>query len=471
MKKMKLWQIASIAVLAMGIFGCGGSGGSSDPGTGGAGTSNLDLFVTDNMVEGYDNVWVTIRKVELVSASGNRTVFDDAEGKTIDVRSLRDSAGQRFRLLGRCAIANGDYTGLQVTVSENVSVVPTGAEAAVEATFEGSVAGQKAMTVNFPSVENIRRPRQLVVDFDLPNWTLTGTTVSATNDAYLAIVRDPILGDLGRHDRDEYRGTVSNLVGEAPTQTFTLTRGVNTMTVRTDGDTVIFNANGAPSPVLANGQRVEVYGAFSTTDNSLLANRVKIQGELEEASRLKGRIDSFSSENNTMVVRVLDRDGFRPATTTVNVAYGLTTRFFGVRGVALTEAEFEEGLVQGHFIKAEGSFAEGTFNAEALKLEPGEGAIVGAVKVAGTPGEANAEAGTFSIRADEWHGLFIRRDQPVQVKLGEEAELKVGDNRVTQADFFAALSNSARVSVTGRFDPATRVVTAHWAHVRTGANN
>jgi hypothetical protein len=48
----------------------------------------------------YDHVWATLHKVEFVNASGAaETVIEDASGKVLALKTLRDAAGARFAFL------------------------------------------------------------------------------------------------------------------------------------------------------------------------------------------------------------------------------------------------------------------------------------------------------------------------------------------------------------------------------------
>ncbi|HAY14000.1 MAG TPA: hypothetical protein DCY02_05950, partial [Armatimonadetes bacterium] len=112
-----------------------------------------------------------------------------------------------------------------------------------------------------------------VLDFDLANFTITGSNVTP------AIRRNNGSGldDTARHEEDDIKGTVAGLTGTVPNQQFTLTRLNDSVTVFMDANTTVFNSNGASNPAVANGQVVEVYGLFNTARNGIVATKVKIE--------------------------------------------------------------------------------------------------------------------------------------------------------------------------------------------------
>lgn len=480
---MKFIGAIAASVLMLAAIGCGGGGGSTDTGGnggnggngGGAGT--VSVFATDNLVAGYDHVWVAVKRVELTGPSGERVIFDEPEGRVIDLRSLRDEAGRRFRLLSNRAISSGQFTGLRVTVAETATVFTTGATAGTEATFEGSADGNKVLALTFPSPKMVGGGNRLIVDFDLANWDLEGGTISATNGAYLAVVDDTSLGNIDRHDRDEYKGTIGGLAGTAPNQTFTLTQGANTVRVVVDANTAIFNENGAASPSLTNGVRVEVYGAFSQTDNAIVASRIKIDNENDDDNEIKGRITSFVAANNTISIDLIRSSGFVPTTTAITVQYADGIRFFGRRGTRFTVDEFEAALQNGGFIEAGGTLNGDVFTATKLKIEDGDdhgghhggggggGDHDGEAEVRGAASAIDATAGTFNVAAVEWEGMILNNGQSVKVVIGGGAELKVNGDNVTRAAFFTALAGGAQVKVEGTYDADTQTLTATEAKI------
>ncbi|MGV3615928.1 MAG: DUF5666 domain-containing protein [Fimbriimonas sp.] len=473
---MKLWGAFAASALLLAAIGCGGGGGSDTgtPGGNGGGNGTVSLFATDNLIAGYDHVWVSVERVELTGPSGNRVIFEEAAGRVIDLRSLRDQTGRRFRLLSNRAISSGQFTGMTVTLAETATVFTTGATAGTEATFEGSTDGNKVLALTFPAPKTVGSGSKLIVDFDLANWNIEGGTISATNNAYLAVVEDTSLGNIDRHDRDEYKGNIGGLSGTAPTQSFTLTQGANTVRVVTDANTSIFHENGAASPTLANGVRVEVYGAFSAADNAIVASRIKIDDDNDnDEDEVKGRVTAFTAANNSITLDLIRSSGFVPTTTTITVQYADGIRFFGRRGTRFTVDEFEAALTNGGYIEAEGTLSGDVLTARKLKIEDGDdhgghhggGNHDGEAEVEGTASNADATAGTFRIAATEWEGMNLTNGATVNVVIGGGSELKVNGDNVSRAAFFAALTGGVRVKVEGTFDADTQTLTASEAKI------
>lgn len=476
---MKVVSAIAASVLMLAAIGCGGGGSSSSNGSGGdgGGSGTISLFATDNLIAGYDHVWVSVTKVELTGEGGNRVIFEEPAGRVIDLRSLRDAAGRRFRLLSNRSISSGKFTGIQVTVDDTAAVFTTGATVGTEATFEGSGEGVKVLSLTFPTPKMVGGGNRLIVDFDLANWNLDGSTISATNGAYLALVDDTSLGNIDRHDRDEYKGNVSALTGTAPNQTFTLTLGANTVRVVTDANTAIFNENGSPSPTLTDGTRVEVYGAFSSSANAIVASRIKIDNENDDDDEVKGQITSFTAESNTISINLIRSRGFVPTTTAITIQYADTIRFFGRRGTRLTAAEFEATLQNGGYIEAEGVLNGDVLTATKLKVEDGDdqgghhggggggGNHDGEAEVRGAASNIDATAGTFQVAAVEWEGLILTSGQSVKVVVNSNVEFKVNGDNVNRTTFFAALASGAQVKVEGTYDAETQTLTATEAKI------
>lgn len=480
---MKVIGVLAASVLMLAVIGCGGGGGgtgtSATGGNGGngGGSGTVSLFATDNLVAGYDHVWVSVTHVELTGPSGTQVVFDEPAGRVIDLRSLRDDTGRRFRLLSNRAINGGTFTGISVTVGGTATVFTTGATAGTEATFEGSAGGSKVLALTFPAPKTVSPGNKLIVDFDLANWNLGGSTISATNGAYLAVVDDNSLGNIDRHDRDEYKGSIGSLSGTAPTQTFTLSQGANTVRVITDANTAIFNENGTFSPTLTNGIRVEVYGAFSSTDNAIIASRIKIDNENDDDNEVKGQITSFAAANNTIAINLIRSRGFIPTTTAITVQYADGIRFFGRRGTRFTVDEFEAALANGGYIEAEGTLNGDVLTATKLKIEDGDdhgghhggsgggGSHDGEAEVRGAASVVDATAGTFKVAAIEWEGMILTNGQSVNVVVGGGTEFKVNGDNVGRTAFFAALAGGAQVKVEGTFDADTQTLTATEAKI------
>jgi hypothetical protein len=428
------------------------------------------------MSTGFDHVWVNVKQVALVGASGDRLLFDDPEGRLIDLKTLRDAAGRRFNLLSNRAVSSGHYSGIRVVVDSNLSVFTAGSSTATDATFEGSTGPTTTMNLNFASPRELRGGSNLIVDFDLSRWTLNGNVVSATDGQFLNIVEDSRVDDPLRHELDDYHGMVSSVTGAAPTQTFTLSRGSSTLQVTTDANTSIYNENGAPSPVLANGERVEVTGVFSTATNSLLATTIKIENEDEvNEDEVKGQITATSSTDGTLTIDVIRASGFVPETSTLTIQAGANTRYFSDTGVVLTRDEFFAHATTNGFVEAEGTVNGGVFTATKIKLEDEvghheghHGGHHGDAELIGTASNLSVDAGTFVLSVTRWEGLLLRAGAQVTVQTSANTEFKVNGDNVSKAQFFTALASATSVKVEGSYDATTKTLAA--TEIKIGAD-
>jgi hypothetical protein len=257
-----VWLLAILLV----VIGCGGGG------TGGGGTAGRGpVFITDNL-DSHDHVWITLKKVVLTRASGDVTVFDDSVGKTVDLRGLRDGSGERYAFLA--SAPSDTYTGMKITVDKTVVLFSSGSSTGVSRQFAGNNGSTALLSISFSAPRAIGIGSGFALDFDLSNWTDDGTFI--TGNPFLGEGQGNGLSDPSRHEREDFQGILQSLSGTTPNQTFSLVRGVNSITVVTNDQTVVFNSNGMPNPVLANGKRVEVRGTFSVTQNALIATSVKI---------------------------------------------------------------------------------------------------------------------------------------------------------------------------------------------------
>src|SRR5262245_59136986 len=120
-------QFAGLCALlgAVWLVGCGGGGGGNSLVSGGSG--RVAVLLTDSFREDYAHVWATIYHVELIPQTGSPVVlFDDASGHQIDLKTLRDSTGERFSFLGSATVPEGTYAGVSVTIGTTMQLFRNG---------------------------------------------------------------------------------------------------------------------------------------------------------------------------------------------------------------------------------------------------------------------------------------------------------------------------------------------------------
>jgi len=429
--KRFLIGLAALAALA----GCGGGGGGgSTPGSGSA----YNVFITDNLNDNYDHVWVRIDRVELIGASGTTTIFQDAEGRFVDLSSLNQSGEQRFSLIGRRSVPAGEFTQVRYTLGPTVSLVPKG----------GTTALQKTLTTRVVSASvpaGASASRNIVSDFDLSKWTEGATTVTPVVVGH----NGSGLDDDDRHETDDFEGTVANLSGTAPNQSFDMAFAGGTVRVKLSSVTAVYNSDGAPNPTLANGQRVEVRGRYSLAEAAFLAVAVKIEDSDDDDDEVYGTI---VSESDTAIrMRVGQAYGFLPAGTEIDVVFAANTIFRTDDGVVITKPEFLEMVAPGTEIEAEGTFQNGQIIATKLKIEDEDDDGFNESEVEGRTVAFNAANETLRISAEEWEGISLSPGAQVDVVVTANTEYRDDDNEITADEFFARLANGAFVEAKGTF--------------------
>jgi hypothetical protein len=447
---MKRNSIIGTAVALVALVGCGGGGGGGSSSAAG----NLNVFVTDGANPTYDHVWVTIKKVELSGPAGTRTLFDDSTGRVVDLTTLRDNTGARFEFLARAQVAGGTFNAISATVDKDLVVFPSGSTTGQNRVFTGfdAASGNKVLSVSMAPTQFGSGNDDLVVDFDLPNWSENGSQIGGS----IRRGDDNGLGDLSRHEHEDYHGTVAGLSGTAPNFTFTLTRGTQSFQVTTDGNTNIYNESGAANPTLANGTRVEVRGAFSTATHTLVASSVKIEDNdaFEDPHEVKGAPSNPNEAAGTFSLTIREADDFVPDVSVITVQTSANTVFFAHSGLSLTKAEFFAAMANATEVEVEGTYnpATDTFTAVKAKIEDGEG-DEDPSEVEGPVSNVNAGALTFSITAQEIEGLNVAPGSVLNVQTTAATTFRdLNGTTISGGTFFAALANGARVEVEGSYD-------------------
>lgn len=445
----------TLLILAAGMGCGGGGGGSSSGGGGGAASATVGVFFADNLSAGYDNVWVTAYKVELYNGATSVTVFDNPAGEEIDLRALGTPAGSQFLFLGPGSVPVGTYTKVEVTLARNVNLFPTGATTATVASFPpalNSGVNSKLELPLAPAFNVTGSGQNLIVDFDLPNWTLAGGIVTP------ALLRHNGggLDDLNRHEDDDYKGTVSGLTGTAPNQSFVLSRLGRQIQVVCTEATQIFREEGAAGAALANGQLVEVRGVFDVLAMTIRARAVKIEdGEDEDDDKVKGTVKEASQEAGIFVVSTERTRGFIPTQDRVRVATTATTKYLNNAGTIITKEAFFTAInTAGARAEAEGVYtsANNTLTAAKVKLENEDDA--NEAETRGVVNTVNVGDGFVVIDAagSETEGFTL--PDGGQVKLQSKASTtykNASGATITKAQFFELVKVGMTVKGNGTY--------------------
>jgi len=402
---------------------------------------------------------VTVYKVEVNSAAGSQTSFEDAAGIVTDLRSLRDGSGQKFQFFSMANVTGGPFTSVSVTLGKDVTVFRQGASSGTALQFADTLdagAGKSKLTLAFSSPKNLGTvDDRLIVDFDLANWVESAGKITPV----LRESNGNGLNDDRRHVNEDYHGTVSGLTGAAPDLRFTLTQGGRSFQVFMDANTAVFNGNGDPNPVLANGKRVEVRGTFSIGVRALKATAVKIEGQTgNHPSEAKGAPQDVNKPAGTFKVKVRQASGFVPKEAVILVTTSANTVFRSRHGVRMTAEEFFAALPTAADVELEGTYNGDTnvFAAAKAKLDDdddnggGGGGGGHEAEAKGSVSLADPNAGTFSLTLSEWEGFNGSAGMKVDVTTNAQTEFlnKSGDV-VDKAVFFAQIALTGKAEVKG----------------------
>lgn len=314
------------------LVGCGGDHGSVPA------SHRVLLFATDGPREDFAHIWATIYQVTLVPQSGAPiVVFDDPSGQAIDLRTLRDSSGERFSFLGSATIPEGTYTGVTVAIGATMEFFrnnsTTSESLAVDNTLPRDDAGHVLLQLMFrvPRVLN-EATNLLVLDFNLARFIVRASGVLPA----LEEGNPAALGDPARHNPGEYCGIVGNLNGTAPDLTFTLTnpRG-QSVTVVTTASTAVYGTGS-----LANGVFVCVRGIWDASTQRLLATRLAVCPAGPPPVGIAGIASNVNATAGTFDVTVQHARGLVPRRVTLSVTTNSATVFRAADGSTQTASEF-----------------------------------------------------------------------------------------------------------------------------------
>ena len=452
--KKKLFQILMIgATLMLALFNIGGCGGSG----GGILGSAFSMFATDDANTNYTGVWVKVYSIDVKNSTGGSVnIFTSATGLTVNMRALNDGAA-KFLLLAPGQLPNGTYNKVNFELDKSVTLVATGSGVSSTANFpdalNATTTGHSNLSVDLAPALTIPGATKVIVDFDLKNWTVAGGIITPV----LKIHDGTGFTDPTRHEQYDFEGAVTGLTGTAPTQSFTITlHQGGTVIVNTDATTTINGENGLTT--LANGQKVEVFGAFDPTTSTIAAKIIHVDGSSTNNDGVAKAVGTASAGDpvaQTFTLAPKCTRGFAPQGATITVSTSSTTVYHGAHGATLTETQFYTALAgAGANATAE---ARGTFDAASNTLTATSVSIesesdMGDAEAQGTASAGDSVAGTFQLTATQTHG-FTAPGGPISVTLASDVQIRGShDTHLTNSDFFTAIAaGSVKVQIQGSF--------------------
>jgi hypothetical protein len=428
------------------MFGCGGSSGG--------GSSAFKLFATDDLHPGYSGVWVKIFKADVRDSNGATVnLFSSTEGLTVNLRALNDGAA-KFLLLAPGQLPNGSYNKITFELDKSVTLVATPSGTVSTANFpnglDSTMAGRSNLSVDFSPVLVIPGTSKVAIDFDLKNWTVSGGVITPVLEKH----NGNGLDDPTRHEKFEFRGIVSGLSGAVPTQTFTITlKNGGTVNVSTDDMTQIV-ADGATA-TLANGQKVEVYGAFDPLTNNIVAKIIRSESEFENENKAIGVVSSPNNVSKTFTLTPSYTRGFAPQGVTITVQTNSNTRFRGAHGVELTETQFYAALQTAGAnttAEVEGTYDSGTNTLTAKSVHYESESDMGEDEAKGTTTTVDTGTQTFSMSVSESDGFNLPGGD-LPVALDPNVEIKDKNGNVLTGSAFMTLiaANAKNVEIKGAY--------------------
>ncbi len=159
-------------ILTVALYSCGGGGGGGD---GSTSSSNSSLYITDDISDTYQQVLVTLYKVEFEKASDKSlvTAFEDAQGVTYDLTELRGV----IEKLG--SLPQGSYSKVYLTLGEELILVDNSGNE-LKPTFDDSnvwtTCSNNKCVIEVSGAANVTDNQHVILDFDLKQFTYDATT-------------------------------------------------------------------------------------------------------------------------------------------------------------------------------------------------------------------------------------------------------------------------------------------------------
>ncbi|GMT46439.1 MAG: hypothetical protein IEMM0007_0005 [bacterium] len=325
------------------LYSCGG---------GETTTRTASVYITDDVTDAYDQVIVTIYKVEFVNAvdSSAVTVFEDSRGLTYDLSELSGVLDK----LG--TLPEGSYSDVLITVGKELILVDN---AGVKVS-PNPVFGENAWTscsndgtcvIDIPGASNVVSTERVVLDFDLKQFVYD----DLTNTVTAKVVLDADGSEYENYqeikeDDYELKGIIQSFTTGGFDLTVLKAEGFipdsNIITVSA-GDTVRFTCDDDDERTICGisgisdlqvGMKVEVDGTWNGT--GFVATKVEVDGDDDIAAAVCDLPDRSVTEFTGLTVQP---DLEAAAYTFDSDAYSLTVSGVTVLITQETRIEYETG--------------------------------------------------------------------------------------------------------------------------------
>ena len=294
------------------------------------------LFATDSTQAAFEQVWVTVYEVALVRGGSATAVYQDDQGRRIDLRAFDGKAAQAV-FLGEGALGAGDFDSFRVVLGDKVETFAKGSAVPKEYSLTG--ARSDKATVQAP-LSNRRKLRggsdDLVVDLNSAKWDWTGQSVKPVVQEGAELKLEETQGQL---DAD-FVGQVRDVAENGPTRSLSLLdRGGRTVRVLLDEDAVVVRPDGSAS-TLERDAFVVVRGPFDMRARAIRSHTVIALPERKAGDVAHG-LASMAKEGE-FTLKVQQARGFTPDRVTMRVLVDEQTKFVGDRGATLSAEQFNQ---------------------------------------------------------------------------------------------------------------------------------
>jgi hypothetical protein len=342
---------------------------------------------TQNASE-FEHVFVTIHKVELVSADDQTfPVWSSDAGRVVDLATLRDATGERLALLGGVpapgVTGKKTYKRARITLGDSITFLKRGEKSAKPTPLDDSIGrddeGRRVLTVLIDRPRDLGNGKEdLILAFDRSAFQFAdGRVTPSVREARGGISTDP-----ARQEPALFVGTVSEATagGDGPERVFALTpdagaRGENFL-VWLRSSAPFFRADGKPSPALTDGGRVAVRGRLQPSTKRVIAESVAVlaEGEKPDAvASLIGIPSDVNADGGSFKIGVRDSVRITPAYSEVTVTLGEGAVLRSASGLPVGKEAFFASLKKagdGQYAEAEGEYepTTGVLTANRVRL-------------------------------------------------------------------------------------------------------